>query len=65
MKHRHEYESIYHPSPTTEAKALGIAAVEIRKCTVCHEEMTFVLTKSQWFPLFEDRESEDKDILLA
>jgi len=65
MKHRHEYESIYHPSPTAEAKALGITSAEIRKCTVCRKEMTFVLTKGQWVPLFEDGESGEKDILLA
>ncbi len=65
MKHRHEYESIYHPSPTAEAKALGITAVEIRKCMACQKETIFVLTKSEWFPLFEDGESEEQDILLA
>ncbi len=65
MKHTHEYESVYHPSPTSEAKALGITAVEIRRCVGCLKEMTFVLTKSQWFPLFEDQEAGDQDILLA
>ena len=65
MKHRHEYESVYHPSPTAEAKAIGIASIEIRKCTVCQAEMTFVLTGSRWFPLFEDREAGEQDILLA
>lgn len=65
MKHRHEYESVYHPSPTVEAKALGITSAEIRKCAVCQKEMTFVFTKGQWFPLFEEGESGEKDILLA
>lgn len=65
MKHRHEYQSVYHPSPTPEAKALGIASIEIRRCTVCQREMTFVQTKSEWFPLFDDGEMEDGDILLA
>lgn len=65
MKHKHEYESIYHPSPTPEAKALGITAAEIRRCRTCRKEMTFVLTKDSWFPLFEDQKSEEQGILLA
>lgn len=65
MKHRHEYESVYHPIPTPEAKALGIKAAEIRKCKTCQKEMTVVLTKDEWFPLFEDQESGERDILLA
>lgn len=65
MKHRHEYESVYHPALTLEAKALGIKAAEIRKCKTCQKETVFVLTKNEWFPLFEDQESEERDILLA
>ena len=64
-KHRHEYESIYHPSPSAEAKALGIKAAEIRKCKICQKEMVFVLTKNEWFPLFEDQAFEEQGVLLA
>ncbi len=64
-KHRHEYESVYHPSPTAEAKALGIAAAEIRKCRICKQEMTFILLKNEWFPLFEDQSFEEQGVLLS
>ncbi len=64
-KHTHEYESTYHPSPTAEAKALGITAAEIRKCKICKQEMTFVQLKNNWVPLFEDQEFEDQGVLLS
>ncbi len=65
MKHKHRYEAIYHPALTSKTMALGIKAAEIRKCATCQKEMTFVLTKDGWFPLFEDKESDKQDILLA
>lgn len=66
MKHAHKYEPIYHPGLTSEAKELGMKAAEIKKCTVCQKEMTFVLTKNEkWIPLFEDKEPDTQDILLA
>jgi hypothetical protein len=65
MKHKHEYEPVYHPNPTAETKALGIKAIEIRRCTICREEMTFILTKDGLIKLFEDMESDEKDVLLA
>jgi hypothetical protein len=65
MKHKHDYEPVYHPSLTPEARELGIRAAEIRKCKTCQKETPFVLTKADWFPLFEDREYDERDILLA
>jgi len=65
MKHRHEYEPIFHPNPAAEMKALGIKAAEIRKCRTCQVEMTFVLTKDGWFQFFEDKEADERDVLLA
>jgi hypothetical protein len=32
MKHRHEYEAVYHPGLSSAAKTLGIKAAEMRKC---------------------------------
>lgn len=46
-------------------KALGIKAAEIRKCKTCQVEMTFVLTKDGWVQLFEDKEPDERDVLLA
>lgn len=65
MTHRHEYEPSYHPALTPEAKALGIKAAEIRKCKSCGHEMTFIFIKSDWVPLFEEKEADERDILLA
>ena len=65
MKHRHEYESVSHPSPSTKAKTLGIKETEIRKCRVCQKEMPFVMIKKEWVPLFEDPDSSDEGILMA
>jgi hypothetical protein len=66
MKHIHKYETISHHGITEELMDLGIKAAEIRKCRKCEKEMPFVLTqKGKWFPLFDDSQSEDKDILLA
>jgi len=65
MKHKHTYETVSHHSPTSDTKALGIRAAEIRKCHTCKKEMIFVLTKDGWLQLFEDTESSKQDILLA
>ena len=65
MKHKHEYESVYHPSPTAEVKALGIKEGEIRKCKTCNKETILVLLKDGWVPLFDDPKSDVHDILLA
>ncbi len=65
MKHRHDYETVYHPSPAAEVMVLGVKATEIRRCKTCRKEMPFVLTKDGWFQLFEDKETDEKDILLA
>ncbi|MFA4830388.1 MAG: hypothetical protein WC855_03140 [Thermodesulfovibrionales bacterium] len=65
MKHKHTYETISHHSPTPGTIKLGIKAAELRRCTACKKEMTFILTKEGWFPLFEDKEADKQDILLA
>ncbi len=65
MKHRHEYEAVYHPNLSSAAKTLGIKAVEMRKCKTCQKEMPFVMIKKEWFPLFEDPDSADQGILMA
>jgi hypothetical protein len=67
MKHRHEheYEPVYHPNPTSEMKALGIKAIELRKCRTCQAEMTYILTKDGLFKLYEEIEPDEKDVLLA
>ena len=65
MKHRHEYESDYHPTLSPEAKALGIRAAEIRKCKGCGHEMPFLFIKDHWVPLYDEKEVNERDILLA
>ncbi|HSB52465.1 MAG TPA: hypothetical protein VLD40_07375 [Dissulfurispiraceae bacterium] len=65
MKHIHDYETVYHQIPTAEVKALGVKATEIRKCKTCQKEMPFVQIRDTWVQLFEDREYDEKDILLA
>jgi hypothetical protein len=65
MEHKHEYEAYYHPYVSKQAKELGIKAVELRKCTKCEREMTFVLTNDEWIPLFEYKEGDEQDILMA
>lgn len=65
MKHRHKYETVTHHGITSELMELGIQAAEVRKCVKCEKEMPFVLTKKGWFPLFTEREADEKDILLA
>lgn len=65
MKHKHDFESVYHPNPSSEVKDHGILAVEIRRCKGCQRELPFVLIRNKWLPLFEDSGSDDQDILLA
>ncbi len=65
MRHKHQFETITHPSLTPEGEALGIKGAEIRKCLTCSKEETFVLTKDGWVPLFKDSELSTRDILLA
>ncbi len=65
MGHKHEFEAYFHPYVTDKARGLGIKSVELRKCKGCGKEMTVVLTDKEWFPLFEYRDSDEQDILLA
>jgi hypothetical protein len=65
MNHVHEFESVYHPTPSAEVRSLGIKAAEIRKCKTCHKEVPFVLTQQGWIQLFEDKEPDERDILFA
>lgn len=66
MKHVHKYETISHHGITSELMDLGIKAAEIRKCKKCQKEMPFVLIqKGEWVPLFDEMESNERDILLA
>ena len=64
--HEHKYETASHHGITSELMELGLESAEVRKCSKCHKEMIFVLTKKgEWFPVIDDRAAEDKDILLA
>jgi len=66
MKHVHTYEPVSHHGVTAELMDLGIRAAEIRKCGTCQKMMPFVQTKKgEWFPLFDDIETDEKDILMA
>jgi hypothetical protein len=65
MKHVHDFESVYHPTPAAEIRSLGILAAEIRKCKTCQREVPFVLTRQGWTQLFEDKEQDERDILFA
>jgi hypothetical protein len=66
MKHEHKYESLSHHGVSSELTDLGIEAAEMRKCSKCGKEMPFLLTRKHvWIPLFKDRESDERDILLA
>mgnify|MGYP006269931339 CR=1 FL=1 len=65
MKHIHQYETAHRPTLTEQVEEHGIKAAEMRRCRVCEKQMPFVLTKQGWFPLFEDREVDEKEILLA
>ncbi len=66
MKHVHQYETVSHHVVRQELIEHGIQTAEMRKCTECHREMPFVRTKKgDWLPLFEDREQDTHDILMA
>lgn len=66
MKHVHKYESASHHGVPAELAEFGIEAAELRKCSKCGREMPFLLTKKgDWIPLFEEAETDVKDILLA
>jgi len=65
MDHKHDYETVNRPSVTPEVGSLGIRSAELRKCRICEHEMPFVETKNGWFPLYEEKEAEEQDILLA
>ncbi len=65
MKHEHEFERISHPGLTQTGADLGIRGAQVRRCLTCRKELTFILTKKGWFPLFEENESNKEYILLA
>ncbi len=66
MKHIHKYEVIAHYGIPSDLMDKGIAAAEMRRCTVCQKEMPFVQTEDgKWLPLFEERDRDEQDILLA
>jgi len=66
MKHHsHKFEPIAHPSLSAEAKALGIMAAEVRKCSSCDRQTTYIQLKGKWVPLFSEAETDEQDILLA
>jgi|GEM_PF-820296 hypothetical protein len=64
-EHKHQYEPEYHPGVSSQARALGIRAIEVRRCKLCQKQMVFVQVDNEWLPLFEDRELSAEDILLA
>jgi hypothetical protein len=66
MKHVHKYQAISHQTINPQLIDLGIHSAELRRCSKCQKEMMFMLIKKgEWIPVFEDRESDEKDILLA
>ncbi len=66
MKHIHKYEPVSHHGIRSELIELGLQAAEIRRCSKCHKEMTFVQTKKgEWIPLIDERETDEQDILMA
>ncbi|GAB4488741.1 MAG: hypothetical protein OHK006_19540 [Thermodesulfovibrionales bacterium] len=66
MKHHtHTFVPIAHPSLSAEAKTLGIMAAEVRKCSVCDKQTTYIQLRGTWVPLFEEAEADEQDILLA
>jgi len=66
MKHVHKYELLMHQRVASELAKSGIEAAELRKCRECGKEMPFILTKKGvWIQLFEEKEAEEQDILLA
>ena len=65
MDHKHKYEAISHPNLSPEVSGLGLRAGEMRKCQKCEKVMPFVQTAGGWVPLFEERDADGRDILLA
>jgi hypothetical protein len=66
MDHKHTYETQSHHGVSPELMEIGVHAAEIRKCTVCGQEMPFLqIRKNQWVPLFFERQLDSQDILLA
>ena len=66
MKHVHKFETLLHHDIRSELMEFGLQAAEIRKCSKCRKEMTFLQTKKgEWLPLFDERSSDERDILLA
>lgn len=65
-RHTHNFEAISHRGVTDEARENGIQAAEIRRCRRCKVESIFLMNKKgDWFPLFEEEEMNERDILLA
>ena len=66
MKHVHKYEPLLHQRVAPDLAKSGIEAAELRKCRECGKEMPFLMTKKGvWVQLFEEKEPEEQDILLA
>lgn len=66
MKHHaHSFEPISHPGLSAEAKALGIMAAEVRKCSACDKQTTYIQLRGKWVPLFAESDADEQDILLA
>jgi len=66
MKHVHKYEPLVHERVSAELAKAGIEAAELRKCRECGKEMPFLMTKKGiWVQLFEEKGSEEEDILMA
>lgn len=66
MKHVHAYETLSHYGISSELMELGIQSGEMRRCSECRKEMPFVrIKKGGWIPLFDDRQGDEQDILLA
>ena len=66
MKHIHKYEALLHQRVSPDLAKSGIEAAELRKCRECGKEMPFLLTKKGvWVQLFDEKDAEEQDILLA
>ena len=65
MAHKHEYETVERHAVSAEARAKGVEAAEIRKCTGCGHEAVFLHVQGKWLLLFDETQRSEKDILLA